>query len=94
LVIRGFLIKIIRDRDISLEEKLKVMVEHTKLFEEKLPHKSFSIMKKHYKAYVEGFVGAKELRGQLMEAKNSAEIENIVGDFLTSQSIDKFEGEE
>lgn len=75
---------IIRDRDISLEEKLKVMVEHTKLFEEILSHKSFAVMKKHYKAYVEGFPGAKELRGQLMEAKTSAEIENIIVDFLAS----------
>ena len=30
---------------ISTKEKLKVMVEHTKLFEETVPHKNFSIMK-------------------------------------------------
>jgi nifR3 family TIM-barrel protein len=73
---------IIRDRDISVEEKLKVLVEHTKLFCEILHHKNFSIMKKHYKAYVEGFDGAKELRIKLMEAKDSNEVENIVADYL------------
>jgi tRNA-dihydrouridine synthase len=34
---------------VGIEEKLKVMVEHTKLFEEILPHKSFALMKKHYR---------------------------------------------
>lgn len=67
----------------SISEKLKVMVEHTKLFEEKLgKYKNFSIMKKHYKAYVNGFEGAKELRVSLMEAKNASEVEKLVGEFL------------
>jgi len=68
----------------TIEEKLKVMIEHTKLFEELLGDiKSFAIMKKHYKAYVNGFEGAKELRMELMEAENSAKIEKIVNKFLT-----------
>ena len=67
----------------TLEEKLKVMIEHTKLFEKVLsPHKNFAIMKKHYKAYVNNFEGAKELRVKLMEAENATEIENITNDFL------------
>lgn len=77
--------EIIRDRDISIEERLRVMIEHTKLFCEILPHKNFSVMKKHYKAYVEGFDGAKELRVKLMDSKSVDEIENIVGDFLKSK---------
>ena len=68
----------------SMQEKLKVMVEHTKLFEQKLgKYKNFAIMKKHYKAYVNGFDGAKELRIKLMEAENADEIEKIVNEFLT-----------
>ncbi len=67
----------------TIKEKLKVMVEHTKLFEELLgKYKNFSIMKKHYKAYVNGFDGAKELRVKLMEAKDSNEIEKLVEEFL------------
>lgn len=67
----------------SLKEKLRVMLEHTKLFEEVLgPYKNFAIMKKHYKAYVNGFDGAKELRVRLMEAKDYLEIKDIVGNFL------------
>jgi nifR3 family TIM-barrel protein len=67
----------------SLDQKLKVAVEHTKLFEKLLgEHKNFAIMKKHFKAYVNGFEGAKELRIKLMEAENSSQIENIIDDFL------------
>ncbi len=68
----------------DVKEKLSVMVEHTKLFEELLGDiKSFSIMKKHYKAYVNGFDGAKELRVRLMEeATNASDVERIVNEFL------------
>ena len=67
----------------TLEEKLKMMVKHTKLFEKMLgEHKNFAIMKKHYKAYVNGFDGAKELRVELMEANNADEIKKIVDNFL------------
>jgi nifR3 family TIM-barrel protein len=69
----------------TTEERLQILVEHTKLYEEKLGDiKSFAIMKKHYKAYVNGFDGAKELRIELMECKNSAEVEGKVLGFLGS----------
>lgn len=70
--------------NIPIAEKLGVMAEHTKLFEELLPHKNFAIMKKHYKAYVHGFDGAAELRGRLMEAQNAGEIEKIVEEYVRS----------
>jgi nifR3 family TIM-barrel protein len=65
--------------DIPLEERLRVMLEHTFLFEE-LFHdlKSFDIMKKHYKAYVNNFPGASEMRVRMFEAKSAAEVERIV----------------
>lgn len=68
---------------VSLQTKLKVLVEHTKLFEKILGGvKSFDIMKKHYKAYVNGFDGAKELRIKLMQSKNAKEVAKTVNDFL------------
>jgi len=70
-------------RATSVKEKLHVMVEHTKLFEKKLGDiKNFAIMKKHYKAYVTGFDGAKELRMELMEAEDSGEVEKIVEQYI------------
>jgi nifR3 family TIM-barrel protein len=72
-------------RPITVEERLHILLQHTKLFEELLGDiKSFSIMKKHYKAYCTGFAGAKELRVKLMEeAKDASDVEVIVTAFLT-----------
>ncbi len=68
---------------ITVEERLRVLVEHTRLFEELLGDiKSFAIMKKHYKAYCTGFPSAKELRMELMDAKDSGEVQQVVERFL------------
>lgn len=67
---------------IPIQEKLNVLLEHTRLFEYVLPHKNFSLMKKHYKAYVHEFDGAKELRNMLMKTMNSKEVEMVVNRFL------------
>lgn len=74
--------KQIKVENLSIKEKLEVMVEHTKLFEKLLPHKSFAIMRKHYKAYANGFDGAKDLRVKLMETQNADEVEKTVKEFL------------
>ena len=66
------------------EEKLKVLVEHTKLFEKLLGGiKSFAIMKKHFKAYVNGFEGAVDLRARLMETERGDEVEKLISEFLS-----------
>jgi len=69
-------------KEISLEKRLKVLVEHSKLFEKLLPHKNFSVMKKHFKAYVSGFPEAKELRIRLMETENSKQVAKIIVNYL------------
>jgi len=69
----------------SPEEKLEVLIEHTQIFDKELlkpKHKNFAVMKKHFKAYVNGFEGAKELRVKLMETENAKEVEKIIKDFL------------
>jgi nifR3 family TIM-barrel protein len=68
--------------NVSLEERFAVMLEHTKLFEELLPHKNMAIMKKHYKAYVNGFDGAKELRNELMELSSTEKMAQRLDAFL------------
>jgi nifR3 family TIM-barrel protein len=70
---------------VTLEGRLSVMLEHTRLFEELLPYKNFAVMKKHFKAYVNGFDGAKELRNELMELSSSEEIAERIDSFLTSK---------
>ncbi len=72
--------------EVTLEEKLRVLIEHTNLFEKTLGkprHKNFAVMKKHFKAYINGFDGAKELRIKLMETNSAKEVEDIINDFLS-----------
>lgn len=72
---------------LPLSDRFRVMLEHTRLYEELLPHKSFSIMKKHFKAYVSNFDGAHELRAQLMETASADEVETVVSGFLTTRGL-------
>lgn len=63
----------------AISEKLKALLEHTKLFEKTLlHHKRFDVMKKHFKAYISGFDGAKELRAKLMATNSSKEVASII----------------
>ncbi len=71
--------------EISTEEKLRVLIEHVQVFEKELSgpkHKNFATMKKHFKAYINGFDGSKELRIKLMETENATQVEKIINDFL------------
>lgn len=67
---------------VTLEERLRVMVEHTRLFSQLLPHKNFAVMKKHYKAYAHGFPYAADLRALLMEQEDVAGAAKVVDEFL------------
>ncbi len=62
--------------------KLRLLVEHCSLFEQLCPHKSFAVMKKHFKAYVQGFEGAKELRMRLMECDSAEAVRTVLTDAL------------
>ena len=68
------------------EERLKILLEHTKLFEKtfcgKKDVKSFAVMKKHFKAYVSGWDGAKELRVKLMETNSAKEVAKVLKEYL------------
>ena len=61
------------------EEKLVAFVEHARQYEATWgASKNFDLMKKHCKAYVQGFPGASGLRAQLMGCKNADEIAEIL----------------
>lgn len=67
----------------TVQEKLQVMVEHTRLFEETWGEtKNFQLMKKHFKAYVNGFDGAKSLRMKLMRCETADDVGKKVAEFL------------
>jgi len=63
----------------TIRERLTACLEHTELFEKLLGDvKNFAIMKKHYKAYISGWDGAKDLRIKLMETENAAQVKAII----------------
>lgn len=69
--------------DVSTEEKIKVMLEHTKKFVELNPDpKAFVQMRKHFGWYVKGFDGAKEIREKLMKAASVTDVESIVNNLI------------
>lgn len=66
-----------------VKQKLAILLEHVKLFDKLLgKKKSFALMKKHFKAYVNGFDDAKELRLKLMECNNAKEVGKVLKPYL------------
>ena len=69
-------------------ERLEVMLEHAKTFDKLLGGiKNFAIMKKHFKAYVNGWEGAKELRIKLMETTTFKDVSSVVKEYLIHGKI-------
>ena len=68
----------------DIHKKLETLIKHTNLYVDLLPHKSFALMKKHFKAYVTGFDGAKELRTELMEQETPEAVAEVVNRFLNN----------
>src|SRR3989344_752026 len=68
------------------EEKINALLEHLALFEELLgTTTNYATMKKHFKAYISGWGGAKELRIRLMATENIADAQAILTDGILSE---------
>jgi tRNA-dihydrouridine synthase len=69
--------------NLSIEEKLKQLLKHSRLFVQTWGNtKSFAILKKFYKIYISDFEGAAELRAKFMETKNLEEVEKLVASHI------------
>lgn len=69
----------------SREERIKALQEHLALFDEFLTDTtSYATMKKHFKAYISGWNGAKELRVKLMETETAAAATAILENAIVS----------
>ncbi len=67
----------------TVRERLTVLAHHTHLFAELLGDiKNFSIMKKHFKAYVHGWDGARELRDHLMQQHDADGVRKVITAYL------------
>ena len=74
----------------DVAERLNAVIEHAEIFSRlsgtppEAGDKRFESLKKHFHAYTKGFVGAKDLRDQLMKTKNTQEVKIIINNFLTN----------
>ncbi|MCW1888093.1 MAG: tRNA-dihydrouridine synthase [Candidatus Moranbacteria bacterium] len=67
---------------ITVAEKIDAALVHTEMYLEHWQgRKSFELMKKFYRAYINNFPLAKELRAEMMEKKSFEEIKEIVEKF-------------
>jgi nifR3 family TIM-barrel protein len=65
------------------EEKMRALVEHIELFQEHLcGYQNEAVMKRHFKAYIGGWDGAKELRIHLMDAPSLDDAKNLLNERL------------
>ena len=72
----------------TVTEKLRALVEHTRLYETTWgTTKSFDLMKKHYKAYANGFSNASDLRVKLMQCRDADEVTNAIEHFLRQTTL-------
>ena len=71
----------------TVAEKLRALVEHCELFERHCSHKSFAVMKKHFKAYAHGFPGASELRTALMQCEHAHAVEVCLSAWLEHSTV-------
>jgi nifR3 family TIM-barrel protein len=63
-----------RETEPTSEEKKSALAEHLRLFDQFLTgNTNFAVMKKHFKAYISGWDGAKDLRIQLMDTESVKE---------------------
>jgi tRNA-dihydrouridine synthase len=61
--------------EITKEERIQKLIEHTRLFEQTWGgKKNFNILKRFYKIYLNSFEGAAKMRADLMEVKNFEEV--------------------
>jgi len=67
---------------VSIVDKLKALLDHTKIFEKTFPDRNFAVIKKHYHAYIGGFIGAKRLRADLMACGNSKAVRKVIDQFI------------
>ncbi len=67
------------------KQKIEALLEHLALFEELMSETTnYATIKKHFKAYISGWDGAKELRIKLMETESVSAAEKILTDAILS----------
>lgn len=59
-------------------QRLDILLDHVRLYEETGSSKPFQVLKKFFKIYVSGWTGASDLRSQLMDATTPDEVRAVI----------------
>ncbi len=70
--------EIFSSKEIALNEKLKIAIEHCEVFEKLTPELNFLSVRKHLAWYCKGFDNASDKRMALMLSSNSKEVRKII----------------
>ena len=65
---------------LSFEQKLQMLLSHTKSYTDRWGVRHFGVMKKFFKIYIRDFHGATELREKLMHTNSYEEVESILNE--------------
>jgi tRNA-dihydrouridine synthase len=76
-----------KPEDLTREERLSSLQELAEAFSKLTPHKHYSLLKKHFKAFISGWEGAAELRGVLMETNDIEGFRRVVNDKISGWGI-------
>ncbi|KND47260.1 MAG: tRNA-dihydrouridine synthase B [Parcubacteria bacterium C7867-004] len=67
--------------DVSPKERIEALAQLAERFSALTPAKHFHILKKHFKAFIQGWPGAAELRGKLMVTNSLEELREILSTY-------------
>ncbi|MDA3927372.1 MAG: tRNA-dihydrouridine synthase [Prolixibacteraceae bacterium] len=71
----------------SSNERIDLLLQHVKLYNETWgPSKNFNILKRFFKIYTSNFIGASQLRNDLMQTNSLKEVKKVVEQFQSSQN--------
>ena len=67
---------------LEYKERLKIAIEHARVYEEIFGKDWFLPMRKHLAWYAKGFEGVSELRSKLVRTKSADEVEKLIKEYL------------
>jgi len=76
------------DPDMALADRFEVMLGHARRFEEIFGQERFPRLRKHLGWYCKGFRHAAAMRGRMVRASSSADVERLIAEYLPGSSED------
>ena len=67
----------------TLEERFRIILEHSKHLEQRSCGENFVAIRKHLTWYCRGFRGAAEMRSQMVRANNTSDVTQCVRNYMT-----------